>query len=38
VTDAEKPRHWSDEKADVVAILAVFCALVAAAVFFISGS
>jgi hypothetical protein len=28
--------HWSDQKTDVVAILVVFTALVAAAVYFIS--
>jgi len=37
VSDTEKqPKHWSDEKADVVAVLTIFVSLVLAAIHFIS--
>jgi hypothetical protein len=32
----ERPKHWSDEKADVVAVLTIFVALVLAVLHFIS--
>ena len=34
---SEKPKHWSDRKADTVAVLVIFTAMVLAAVQFISG-
>jgi hypothetical protein len=36
-TEDEKPKRWSDRKADTVGVLVIFLALVLAAVHFISG-
>ena len=35
--ETDKPRHWSDRKADTVGVLVIFTAMVLAAVHFISG-
>jgi len=35
--DTDKPKHWSDRKADTVGVLVIFTAMVLAAVHFISG-
>jgi hypothetical protein len=35
--ESEKPKHWSDRKADTVGVLVIFTAVVLAAVQFISG-